>query len=418
MHILLIHQAFVMNAEAGGTRHYELARKLVQQGHRVTVIASSVSYLTGQARDSSRVRWKLHEQADGVDVERTWTYAALHRSFFHRLLSFFSFMISSFLCALGVRDVDVMWGTSPPIFQGLTAYLVAFLRRIPVVFEVRDLWPDFAVEIGVLRNRSLIWASRRLERFLYHHAKRVILNSPGFLPHLRSCGVPDDAIDLVPNGVDIGMFDPENRGQDVRREAGLETDFIVVYAGAQGLANDLGTVLLAAKRLEAHPNITLVLLGDGKEHSNLIRQAEELALSNVRFIPAQPKARMAAFLGAADVCVAILKPIPLFSTVYPNKVFDYMAAGRPTILAIDGVIRQVIEAADGGVYVQPGNPQAIEEAVLTYFHDPDLRHRHGRAARLYVAKHFDRGDHALKLEVAFQRACQREGNEPAHTTGL
>lgn len=434
MHILLIHQAFVTSQEAGGTRHYELARHLMQQGYRVTIIASSVSYLTGQVVPVARGRWVTREILAGskpsgqaftaeaaenteskdtsvpsaVTILRTWTYASLHRNFFTRVLSFLSFMFSSFVTALLVRDVDIVWGTNPPIFQAVTAYLVARLKRIPFVFEVRDLWPDFAIETGVLRNPLLIWASRRLERFLYHHADHLIVNSPGFIPHLRRCGVPEDKIDLVPNGVEVDMFDPHARGEAVRQELGVKDKFIALYAGAHGLANDLGTVLMAARRLQSHPDIVFVMVGDGKERPNLIRQAEELGLTNVRFVPAQPKARMPQLLAAADVCIAILKAIPMFTTTYPNKVFDYMAAGRPTVLTIDGVIREVIEAADGGTFVQPGDSKALAEAVLTYYRDPDLRHRHGQNARSYVAIYFDRSQQAPRLEDTFQRVYRKK----------
>lgn len=436
MHILLIHQAFATGQEAGGTRHYELSRYLVEQGHRVTIIASPVSYLTGQTLPAARGRWLTRESlevsrpseqdstaegaenAEGrktetsapsaVNVLRTWTYAGLHRSFFTRALSFLSFMFTSFVGALRVRDVDIVWGTSPPIPQAVTAYLVARLKRGPFVFEVRDLWPDFAIETGVLRNPLFIWAARRLERFLYHHADRLIVNSPGFIPHLRRCGVPEEKIDLIPNGVEVDMFDLHAQGEAVRQELGLEDKFIALYAGAHGLANDLGTILLAAKRLEAYRGIVFVLVGDGKERPNLIRQAEELGLSNVRFVPAQPKVRMPEFLAAADVCIAILKAIPMFTTTYPNKVFDYMAAGRPTVLTIDGVIREVIEAADGGTFVRPGDPKALAEAVLAYYQNPDLRRRHGHNARSYVAAHFDRRQQAPKLEDTFQRVYREK----------
>lgn len=418
MHILLIHQAFATDQEAGGTRHYELARYLVQQEHRVTIIASPVSYLTGQVLPSARGHWTVCEQIDGIDVLRTWTYAALHRSFFTRVLSFLSFMFSSFVGAMQVGDVDIVWGTMPPIFQAVTAYLVARLKRVPFVFEVRDLWPDFAIETGVLHNPLVIWASRRLERFLYHRADRLIVNSPGFIPHLRRCGVPEERIDLIANGVEVSMFNPDDQSEAVRQELGLEDRFIALYAGAHGLANDLETVLLAAKRLEAYPDIVFVLVGDGKERPNLIRQAEELGLSNVRFAAAQPKARMPAFLAAADVCIAILKAIPMFTTTYPNKVFDYMAAGRPTVLAIDGAIREVIEAAGGGIFVQPGDPAALAEAVLRYYRDPDLCHRHGRSARSYVAAHFDRWDQALKLEAVLQQTRRDKVEKRKREKGL
>ncbi len=185
MHILLIHQAFAALDEPGGTRHHELARHLAQRGHRVTIIASPVSYLTGKIR-SGRSRW-VERQSDGAQITilRTYTYPALHRSFVHRVFSFLSFMLSSFLLGLGVRQVDLVWGTSPPIFQGVTAWLLSRLKRVPFLFEVRDLWPAFAVAVGVLHQPLLIRLSEWLERFLYRRAKVVVVNSPGYIEHVR-----------------------------------------------------------------------------------------------------------------------------------------------------------------------------------------------------------------------------------------
>ena len=165
MHILLIHQAFAALDEPGGTRHHELARYLVEKGHRLTIIASPVSYLTGSSR-ISRIPWVQRQEEEGLTLLRTYTYAALHRSFVHRIFSFLSFMVSSFTVGLTVSKVDVVWGTSPPIFQGATAWALARLKGAPFLFEVRDLWPEFAVAVPVLDNHLLIRISERLERFL------------------------------------------------------------------------------------------------------------------------------------------------------------------------------------------------------------------------------------------------------------
>ncbi len=405
MHVLIIHQAFVTGQEAGGTRHYELAQHLIHSGHHVSIIASTASYLTGKPFASAPSGWILHEQVEGIDLYRTWTYAALHRSFFHRMLGFLSFMLSSFVGALRVRHVDCVWGTSPPLFQALTAYAVARLKRVPLLFEVRDLWPDFAIETGVLRQPLFIRGARALEHFLYRHADAMMVNSPGFIPHLRECGVPEAKIHLVENGVELEMFDPADRAEEVRREFGLTGKFVALYAGAQGIANDLPVLLRAAQELLPVPEITFVLVGDGKEHANLVLQAQEWGLNNVCFIPAQPKTRMPALLAASDLCIAILQPIPMFTTTYPNKVFDYMAAGRPTLLAIGGVIRDVIQAADGGVYVAPGDAHALADAVRAYWQHPEQGTRQGALARAYVAAHFDRREQSRKLEAVLKRVC-------------
>lgn len=397
MHLLLIHQSFATADDAGGTRHFELARHLIERGDRVTVVGSPVSYLTGRPR--SEAPGALPE---GLEVRRAWMYSALHRSYLSRLLAFVSFMVSSFAAGVRVRGVDLVWGTTPPIFQCATALILARVKRVPLLLEVRDLWPDFAVETGVLRNPLLIRLSRWLERALYRAADRVIVNSPGFIPHLRACGVAAEKVDLVRNAVETGAFDPAARGEDLREAWGVGGRFIVLYSGAHGLANDLGVVLDAARLLQVYPEIVFVLVGDGKERPALMRAAEQMGLTNIRFIPAQPKARMPAVLAAADVCLATLKPVPMFTLTLPNKVFDYMAAGRPTLLAINGEIRKIVEAADGGRFVPPGRPEALADAVLAYSRDPELRRRQGAAARAYAEVHLDRRAQAAKLrEVTY-----------------
>lgn len=393
MHILLIHQAFVAMDEAGGTRHYELALRLAERGHYVTVIASQVSYLTGKAEPAPA---EEHAgPANRVTILRAYTYKALHRSFVHRVLSFFSFMLSSFWLGLKVKQVDLVWGTSPPIFQGVTAWALARLKRVPFLFEVRDLWPAFAIDVGVLRNPILIRASLWLERFLYRRADRLMVNSPGFIEHVTQRGARN--VELVPNGADAAMFDPYATGAAFREDFDLQGRYVLLYAGAHGLSNDLGVLLEAASELSDHPQVMIVLLGDGKEKSALMAKAAEMKLENVRFVPPLPKARMAQALAAADACIAILKPIPMYATVYPNKVFDYMAAGRPVVLAIDGVIRQVVEAADAGVFVPPGDAHALALVIRQFADQPEQGRAMGLRGRQYVEAHFNRSDLAEKL---------------------
>lgn len=358
MHILLIHQAFAALDEPGGTRHHELARHLTHQGHKVTIIASPVSYLTGEGKNK-----RTRKQTDdlGVTIIRCATLPAIHRSFIWRVFSFLSFMISSFFNGFFVRNVDLVWGTTPPIFQGPTAWLLARLKGVPFLLEVRDLWPAFAVAVGVLKNKTLIRLSEWLERFLYKHADQVMVNSPGFIEHVRARGAKKVA--LIPNGADPDMFDPADKGEEFRETWGLNQDFVILYAGAHGMSNDLGVVLDAAEQLQDLKEVRFVLLGDGKEKPNLMEIARGKGLKNVLFVPPVPKTQMKDALAAADACLAILKPIEMYKTTYPNKVFDYMAAGRPVILAIDGVIREVIEEANAGLTIPPGDPDAMATTI-------------------------------------------------------
>jgi len=394
MRLLLIHQAFVSGAEAGGTRHVELGQHLVDRGDAVTVVASQISYLSGQPINAGRggLRRGLfyRERAGGIRVLRAYAPAVLHKSFVWRVVAFVVFALTSVWAGLRAGRVDVVMGTSPPIFQAVSALAVARIRRKPFLLEIRDLWPAFAIEMGVLTNPVLIRASRWLERFLYRRADHLLVNSPAYRDYLIGEGVAAGRISFVPNGVDVSMFNPAARGEAIRARYGLEGKVVVVYAGAIGPANDLGALLGVAERLLANRTVQILLVGDGKDRARLEAEATERGLGNVTFTGPLPKSEMPEVLAAADVCVAILQDIPMFKTTYPNKVFDYMAAGRPTVLAIDGVIRTVIEEADGGLFVRPGDVAALSAAVEVLAADEALRRRMGASARGHVAERFNR----------------------------
>lgn len=388
MHILLIHQAFSALDEAGGTRHYEMAQFLVKRGHQVTIIASPVNYLTGE-KSSRKIPWTSREEPEpGITILRTYTFATLHKSFIHRVFSFFSFMFSSFITGIGVVRVDLVWGTSPPIFQGFTAWLLARLKRVPFLFEVRDLWPAFAVAVGVLKNKLLIWLSEGLEHFLYRHTDRLVVNSPGFVDFVTDRGARK--VELVPNGADPVMFTSTQAGKEFLKPYGLDEKFIAMYAGAHGLSNDLSVVLEAAAQLRDRDDVHIVFVGDGKEKPKLVEEAANLKLNNVAFLPSQPKNQMASVLASADACIAILKPIALYRTTYPNKVFDYMAAGKAVILAIDGVIRDLVCGENAGIAVSPGDPAELATAIRTLADDPMTTRQMGTAGRKAVEERYNR----------------------------
>lgn len=396
MHILIIHQAFASLDEPGGTRHHEFARMLVSRGHQVTVIASSVSYLTGNQTN------RADEKINGVTILRASAYGAHHKSFFHRILAFLSFMLSSFWIGLGVKNVDLVWGTSPPIFQGATAWTLARIKRAKFLFEVRDLWPQFAIAVGVLKNPILIALSKRLEKFLYQRADQVMVNSPGFLDYVSNLGAKRVA--LIPNGADPAMFDPNNAGESFRAAHQLGDKFVALYAGAHGMSNDLNVVLESA-RLLTDKNIQIVFVGDGKEKSALMNRASAMNLSNVTFLPSVSKIEMADVLAGADVCIAILKPLEEYKRTYPNKVFDYMAAGRPVALAIDGVIREAVESAGCGIFAKPGDAAALANAISTLAEDKIRAREMGMRGRKYLEENFSREKIADQLARLLESLC-------------
>lgn len=396
MHILLIHQVFACPDEPGSTRHYELAQRLLKEGNYFTAVASNINYGTDQPFLCRR-GLVVEYESGGIRVMRAYTYPSLRRSFGWRVVAFLSFMCTSFFAGLRAGPVDLVMGTSPSIFQAVSAWLVAVLRRRPFLLEIRDLWPEFAIDIGVLKNPLLIALSHWLERFLYARATHLLVNSPAYRDYLIDKGIPAAKVSSIPNGVDPNMFDPAARGERIRQEWNLDGQFVVTYTGALGLANDIPTILRAANRLRDQTHIHFLLVGDGKERPHLESLAQQLQLPNVTFAGMYSKAEMSDFLAASDVCLATLKDIPMFRTTYPNKVFDYMAAGRPTVLAIDGVIRQVVETANGGIFVPPGDDAALADAVYALSQDRQRAAAMGRAARAYVVEHFNRHQHAAQF---------------------
>jgi glycosyltransferase involved in cell wall biosynthesis len=405
IHVLLVHQIFVSPAEAGGTRHYELAKHFVGRGHCFTIVGSQLSYLTGKLV-VDRPGLVTRENLNGVKVLRAYTYPALHRSFIWRVISFLSFMVTSVFAGLKVESIDLVMGTSPPIFQAVSAWLLSIIHHKPFLLEIRDLWPDFAIEMKILTNPVLIKLSRLLEHFLYSRAKHILVNSPAYRDYLIAKGITSEKISVIPNGVEVARFKPEARGGSFRRRWELDGKFVLTYAGALGQANDIPTVIRAADRLRNYPQIHFLMVGDGKEKASLEKLAKRLNLPNVTFTGARPKAEMPDILAASDACIATLQNIPMFKTTYPNKVFDYMAAGRPTILGIDGVIRAVMESANGGIFVPPGDDKALADAALRLESDRDSARSMGAAARSYVVERFDRYKQADQFVELIMHLCR------------
>ena len=394
MHVLLIHQAFVTPEEGGGTRHYELFRHAAEHGHRATVVTSGFDYLARRSRkDGNPEPW--------ITVRRTASVAPTKTDFVSQLRQLVSFAAGAFPKAMSVPDVDVVMGTSPSIFQALSAWAVSVLKRKPFLLEIRDLWPDFIIGMGKLKSPFAITVARGLERFLYSRADHVLVNSPAYVDHLLSKGIPRERITLIPNGVETEIFRSgptrDAAAKEFRARYGVADKFVVMYTGAISPANDIGMVLRAADALRDLHNVHFLIVGDGKTRRELEEEATRMSLGNVTFTGAQPKASMPDILAAADLCLAILQNIPEFRLTYPNKVFDYLAAARPVALAIDGVIRQVVEDAGAGVFVQPGDPVALAAAIRSFAADPARGRAMGERGRDYVALNFDRRAHGLEF---------------------
>jgi len=384
MKVLLIHQAFQPESGAGGTRHFEFGKAFVKHGNEFVVVASNVNYMDAKRDDQRRTT------LSGVDVVRVRIPHFIHKGYLWRCVAYVVYMLNSFWAGIREPKIDLVMGTSPSLFQATSAALVALFRRKPFLLEVRDLWPDFAIDMGVLKSKVLIILARWVESFIYWRADHILVNSPAYVDYMHDRGIDSRKVSLIPNGVDPAMFDVDADGGRIRQELGLEDKFVVTYAGAIGQANDFLTIVRAAERLADDPEIRFLILGGGKAEGKVKQLIEGKGLTNIVMPGTRPKSEMSEVLAASDICVATLLNIPMFKTVYPNKIFDYMAAGKPIIMGIDGVIRAVVEKSDCGRFITPGDDQQLADSVRWMKENFDQAQEMGRRGRCYVSEHFNR----------------------------
>ncbi len=391
MRVLFISQYFPPEMGAPAARTYELARRWVQLGAQVTVVTAVPNHPTGIVPAHYRGKLLYEERTDGIRVLRTWIYAAANRGFWRRSLNYISFMLSSLL--LGVRragPVDVIVATSPQFLVGLSGWAASCLTRVPLVFEVRDLWPDSIAALGVLREGLLLRTLRRLEMMLYRHATRIVGVAQSTQEVLVRRGVDSEKIVIIPNGADSEVFRDLEKYNGIRENLSLGRKFVVSYIGTHGLAHGLETVLDSAERLRDQEDIAFLFVGDGAEREGLMRRAEELALPNVHWIGVQPRERIPYYLATSDVSLVPLRRKPLFEKVLPSKLFEIMGCSRPVILGVEGEARAAVESAGAGLCVRPEDPQQLTDAILTLYRDPDLAGTMGRNGRTFVRRHYCR----------------------------
>lgn len=395
MNILLIHQYFLEDDEPGGSRFNEMTRIWSQMGHQVTVLAGMVHYATGKKRREYDGKWFVKKNHEKVIVWRCHVSEAYNINFLGRLWAYFSFVFSAswagWFKAKGKYDLILV--TSPPLFLGLTAWVLSKTKRIPYIFEVRDLWPESAIDTGVVTNRLIIRLAFWLESFSYKHARLINVLTPAFrLSLIEKKNVPPDKIIFIPNAADFSLsenileqFDPVS----FRHENGISNRFVITYVGAHGVANHLIQLLDAAELL-TETNVLFQFIGDGMQKPMLMEEAKNRNLNNVLFLDPVPKREVFKYIIASDLCTSVLKKVDTFKTIYSNKTFDYMACKKPILLLIDGVSRELVEQAQCGIYAEPENPEDIVAKIRYYLSNPDLLKLHGENGYRYAKTHFDR----------------------------
>jgi glycosyltransferase involved in cell wall biosynthesis len=415
MNILYLSQYFPPEIGATQSRAYEMASNLVAFGHRVTVMTEMPNHPSGIIPPEYRGRFRAVEEMDGIKVIRSWVFASPIKNFKQRMLFYLSFMGTSVLNSLFLRTsgFDLVYATSPPLFVGLAGLIIAKLRKLPFVLEVRDLWPESAVELGFLTNpRSARWANRMAD-YCYRNALSIICVTKGIQKTLLGKNIPGKKIFLIRNGTNPErfrhVFDAE-----LQKRLGWLNKFVALYAGVHGVAQGLETVLEAASLLVEEAAIRFVFIGEGPCKEDLQRSAIKMKLRNVDFLPQVATNEIAKYISLAGVCLVPLRKRELFKGALPSKIFDSWACGKPVILGIEGEARSEMEEAQGGIFVEPENPQEMARAIMDIYGNPERARQMGENGKEYLHKKgLFRSEQARQLEEILQKLLQRNSNLPS-----
>lgn len=408
MHIVYLYQFFSTRKDIGHTRAYEFAKQFVAQGHWVTVVtAGAKADMTGAVET---------ETLEGIEVVKLRTgysnyLAGNALSYLDRSKVFLDFLLkSTWYClrAKSLDEADVLYATSPPLTIGVPALLVSFFRRVPLVFEVRDCWPEAPVQLGALRQPLFIWLARAFERLVYRRAEHVVTLSPGMREVIVTTTGTDAAkVSVVPNCADLKLFHPGVDGAAVRKNLGVEDRFVCLYFGAMGEANGLSALLGAFALIqERDESIVAVFCGAGRQRASLEAEARRLNLDNVIFTGPFPKEAMPELVAAADLCLLHFKNVPILATSSPNKLFDALSAGKPVLHNTDGWIRAMLESDKAGFFVSTDDPATFADELTRLSQNRDLLHAYGQNARTLAEMKFDRREQGRKLAEVLAAAAR------------
>lgn len=399
MHILFLTDNFPPEVNAPASRTFEHCREWVRAGHQVTVITGAPNFPSGKVFGGYRNRLWQSEEMAGIRVIRVWTFITANAGFAKRVLDYQSFMVTATLAALFVRRVDVIVGTSPQFFTVCSAWVLSLLKRVPWVFELRDLWPDSIKAVGAMKESAAMRALERLELLLYRKATRIVTVTQAFRDVLMRRGVDSAKIDVVTNGVDLSRFEPQPRDMVLRDRLGLQDKFVAGYIGTHGMAHALETLLDAALTLQQTPgaqDIRLVFLGDGARKADIVARAQTMGLRNVLFLDSVPKDQVVRYWSLLDVSVIHLRKTELFNTVIPSKLFEGMGMGIPVLHGVAGESADIVLREQVGEVFESENAAQLVQGLLRLRHDRE-HYATYRTNALEAAQRYDRKSLALSM---------------------
>jgi glycosyltransferase involved in cell wall biosynthesis len=398
MHILLIHQYFLEKTDPGGSRFNEMTKVWEEKGHKTTVLAGMVGHFTGKMLPHYKGKLTYVDyHSPNVKVIRCFIPESYVSGYGGRFLGYIVFVLSSIYAGLfkAKEKYDIIIVTSPPLFVGIPGWLLSKIKRIPFIFEVRDLWPESATDTGVLTNKWIIKFASWFEKFLYRKAKLINVLTLAFKENLITLkGVPEKKVVYIPNAADFSYADQLASEFDIanfRKMHGWDGKTIITYVGAHGVANHLIQVIETAELLKNRKDVLFLCIGEGMQRPMLQKEAAQRKLDNIRFLGPVPKSEVFKYILASDIGASVLKKVDTFKTVLSNKTFDYMSCKKPILMVIDGVSRQLVEEADAGIFVEPENPVDFADKVVKYLDMPRTEwQRQGESGYRYAKNHFDR----------------------------
>ena len=399
MHILFLTDNFPPEVNAPASRTFEHCREWVKAGHQVTVITCVPNFPRGKVYEGYKNKLRQSEMMDGIKVIRVWTYIAANRGFIKRILDYLSYMISAMVASAFVRRPNFVIATSPMLFTAMAGCMVGGMRRIPFVFELRDMWPESIKAVGAMKDSLAIRFFEIIEMFLYRKASRIVSVTESFRNILIRRGIDPDKIDVVTNGVDLSRFGTMSKDKNLVRKYGLEDKFVAGYIGTHGMAHSLETILDAADRIRKTNNgggFRFVFLGDGARKKELIERAKEMGLENVIFVDSVPKEEVVRYWSLLDVSIIHLKKIPLFTTVIPSKLFECMGMGIPILHGVAGESAGIVEREECGLVFEPENAEELCEKLIALKNDHELYQRL-KDGCVKAAKGYDRVVLARKM---------------------
>jgi glycosyltransferase involved in cell wall biosynthesis len=405
VHLLFLTDNFPPEVNAPASRTFEHCREWVRKGHRVTVITCAPNFPKGKVFDGYQNKAFQTETIEGIKVIRVWSYITANEGFVRRILDYLSFMASAIVASPRVHDVDLVIGTSPQFFTAVAAYVVSRMKRIPYVFELRDLWPESIKAVGAMKDSFAIRMLERLEMFLYRKAARIVSVTESFKQVLMRRGIEGTKIEVVTNGVDVSQFKPRPKDPELTRKLGLEGKFVAGYIGTHGMAHALETLLKAADRLRGQ-DFAFIFLGDGARKQALREMADQMKLDNVVFIDSVPKADVPKYWSLLDVSIIHLRKTELFTTVIPSKMFECMGMGIPVLHGVEGESADIVRREQVGIPFEPEGVDQLCEALRSLKSDP-ARLARFREQCLRAAGNYDRTYLALRMLKVLEDAAAR-----------